>query len=114
MGGPCPAVLRLQQTIAAFQCVGSLSEFVACTASALHPGAHATEDDIKLAEDKFEESFNLASMGMFNLLENDVSVAKLARAFTFAAEKLAAGIPVNVSGVLCITVCQGCCVSHTL
>ncbi|XP_029840837.2 endophilin-A isoform X4 [Ixodes scapularis] len=54
-------------------------------ASALHPGAHATEDDIKLAEDKFEESFNLASMGMFNLLENDVEqisqLAALAEAF---------------------------------
>ncbi|XP_029840838.1 endophilin-A isoform X11 [Ixodes scapularis] len=48
-------------------------------------GAHATEDDIKLAEDKFEESFNLASMGMFNLLENDVEqisqLAALAEAF---------------------------------
>ncbi|XP_054711965.1 endophilin-A-like isoform X6 [Uloborus diversus] len=35
-------------------------------------GAHLSEDEIRLAEDKFEESFNLASMGMFNLLENDV------------------------------------------
>ncbi|XP_071035218.1 endophilin-A isoform X13 [Parasteatoda tepidariorum] len=35
-------------------------------------GAHLSEEEIKLAEDKFEESFNLASMGMFNLLENDV------------------------------------------
>ncbi|CAG2106753.1 unnamed protein product [Medioppia subpectinata] len=35
-------------------------------------GTHITEDDIKLAEDKFEESFNLASMGMHNLLQNDV------------------------------------------
>ncbi|XP_035221614.1 endophilin-A-like isoform X9 [Stegodyphus dumicola] len=35
-------------------------------------GAHFSEEEIKLAEDKFEESFNLASMGMFNLLENDV------------------------------------------
>ncbi|GIX72794.1 endophilin-A [Caerostris extrusa] len=34
--------------------------------------AHLSEDEIRLAEDKFEESFNLASMGMFNLLENDV------------------------------------------
>ncbi|CAL1294705.1 unnamed protein product [Larinioides sclopetarius] len=34
--------------------------------------AHLSEEEIKLAEDKFEESFNLASMGMFNLLENDV------------------------------------------
>ncbi|XP_054160775.1 endophilin-A-like isoform X6 [Oppia nitens] len=35
-------------------------------------GTHITEDEIKLAEDKFEESFNLASMGMHNLLQNDV------------------------------------------
>lgn len=35
-------------------------------------GAHLSEEEIRLAEDKFEESFNLASMGMFNLLENDV------------------------------------------
>lgn len=44
-----------------------------------------TEEEIKLAEDKFEESFNLASMGMFNLLENDVEqisqLAALAEAF---------------------------------
>ncbi|XP_075747026.1 SH3 domain containing GRB2 like, endophilin-A isoform X7 [Rhipicephalus microplus] len=35
-------------------------------------GGHLTEEEIRLAEDKFEESFNLASMGMFNLLQNDV------------------------------------------
>lgn len=35
-------------------------------------GAHITEDEIKLAEDKFEESLQLAQMGMFHLLENDV------------------------------------------
>ncbi|GBN01051.1 Endophilin-A [Araneus ventricosus] len=41
--------------------------------------AHLSEEEIKLAEDKFEESFNLASMGMFNLLENDVEqVSQLA------------------------------------
>ncbi|KAG8177299.1 hypothetical protein JTE90_002527 [Oedothorax gibbosus] len=34
--------------------------------------AHLSEEEIRLAEDKFEESFNLASMGMFNLLDNDV------------------------------------------
>lgn len=48
-------------------------------------GGHVTEEEIKLAEDKFEESFNLASMGMFNLLENDVEqisqLAALAEAF---------------------------------
>ncbi|UYV71801.1 SH3GL1 [Cordylochernes scorpioides] len=35
-------------------------------------GTHVGDEEIRLAEDKFEESFNLASMGMFNLLENDV------------------------------------------
>lgn len=30
-----------------------------------------SEEDIKVAEDKFEESFNLASMGMYNLLQNE-------------------------------------------
>ncbi|XP_022256389.1 endophilin-A-like isoform X1 [Limulus polyphemus] len=35
-------------------------------------GTAVTEEEIRLAEDKFEESFNLASMGMHNLLENDV------------------------------------------
>ncbi|GFQ78125.1 endophilin-A [Trichonephila clavata] len=37
-----------------------------------YEGAHLSEEEIRLAEDKFEESFNLASMGMFNLLENDI------------------------------------------
>ncbi|RWS25848.1 lysophosphatidic acid acyltransferase endophilin-like protein [Leptotrombidium deliense] len=32
---------------------------------------NVTDDEIKLAEDKFEESFNLASAGMFNLLQNE-------------------------------------------
>jgi endophilin-A len=35
-------------------------------------GTHITDEEIKLAEDKFEESFNLASMGMHNLLQNDI------------------------------------------
>ncbi|XP_076337084.1 endophilin-A-like isoform X4 [Tachypleus tridentatus] len=35
-------------------------------------GTAVTEEEIRLAEDKFEESFNLASMGMHHLLENDV------------------------------------------
>ncbi|XP_053200277.1 endophilin-A-like isoform X3 [Panonychus citri] len=34
-------------------------------------GGHVTEEDIKTAEDKFEESFNCASMGMHNLLQNE-------------------------------------------
>lgn len=36
-------------------------------------GSHVTDDDIKMAEDKFAESLHLAQVGMFNLLENDVS-----------------------------------------
>jgi endophilin-A len=36
-------------------------------------GSHITDDEIKLSEDKFAESLHLAQMGMFNLLENDVS-----------------------------------------
>ncbi|XP_064474587.1 endophilin-A-like isoform X2 [Ornithodoros turicata] len=47
-------------------------------------GGHVTEDEIKLAEDKFEESFNLASLGMFNLLENDVEQISQLAALTEA------------------------------
>lgn len=35
-------------------------------------GSHITDDEIKVAEDKFAESLQLAQMGMFNLLENEV------------------------------------------
>lgn len=37
-------------------------------------GSHITDEEIKAAEDKFAESLQLAQMGMFNLLENDVSL----------------------------------------
>ena len=32
-----------------------------------------TDDEIRYAEDKFAESLQLAQMGMYNLLENDVN-----------------------------------------
>ncbi len=35
-------------------------------------GTSVTDDEIKAAGDKFEESFNLASMGMHNVLSNDI------------------------------------------
>lgn len=48
--------------------------------------SHVTDEEIKLAEDKFAESWHLAQMGMHNLLENDVEqVSQLA---TFAENLL--------------------------
>lgn len=40
-------------------------------------GSHYTDDEIRGAEEKFAESMSLAQMGMFNLLQNDVSRGKL-------------------------------------
>ena len=40
------------------------------------------DDDIKTAEDKFAESLHLAQMGMYNLLENDVSNNYALRSFS--------------------------------
>ncbi|XP_064106171.1 endophilin-A-like isoform X4 [Macrobrachium nipponense] len=45
-------------------------------------GSHVTDDEIKLAEDKFAESLHLAQMGMHNLLDNDVE--QISQLATFA------------------------------
>lgn len=45
---------------------------------------HIMEEDIKQAEDKFEESFHLAEAGMHNLLENDVEQVSQMAAFAEA------------------------------
>jgi hypothetical protein len=36
-------------------------------------GSHIPDEEIRQAEDKFAESLQLAQIGMFNLLDNDVS-----------------------------------------
>lgn len=43
----------------------------------LRTGSHVSDDEIRQAEEKFAESLHLAQMGMFNLLENDVSVCNI-------------------------------------
>ncbi|XP_063875392.1 endophilin-A-like [Scylla paramamosain] len=58
------------------------------TSSSPHPyhhsitGSHVTDEEIKMAEDKFAESLQLAQMGMHNLLENDVE--QISQLATFA------------------------------
>ncbi|CAG7823675.1 unnamed protein product [Allacma fusca] len=43
--------------------------------------ANISEEEIRLAEDKFTESLHLAQMGMYNLLENDVEQVSQLSAF---------------------------------
>lgn len=46
---------------------------ISLLAQILRAGSHVSDDEIRQAEEKFAESLHLAQMGMFNLLENDVS-----------------------------------------
>lgn len=47
-------------------------------------GTFATPNEIKAAEEKFEESYNLASMGMHNLLSNETEHISLLAALAEA------------------------------
>ncbi|CAL4158879.1 unnamed protein product [Meganyctiphanes norvegica] len=49
-------------------------------------GSNVTDEEFKLAEDKFAESWHLAQMGMNNLLENDVE--KVTQLVVFAESNL--------------------------
>lgn len=57
------------------------SSNAACMLFNFLTGSHIADDDIKMAEDKFAESLHLAQLGMFNLLENDVSYFDLHNQF---------------------------------
>ena len=46
---------------------------ISSPAQTLRTGSHVSDDEIRQAEEKFAESLHLAQLGMFNLLENDVS-----------------------------------------
>ncbi|KAF2357397.1 SH3 domain, partial [Trinorchestia longiramus] len=55
-----------------------------------HPpaGSTVTDDEIKLAEDKFAESLHLAQMGMHNLLDNDMLQVEAIAQLAMFAENL--------------------------
>ncbi|XP_015190269.1 PREDICTED: endophilin-A isoform X8 [Polistes dominula] len=55
--------------------------------TAPYAGSNFSDDEVKQAEEKFVESLHLAQLGMFNLLENDVShgyVEQVAQLATFS------------------------------
>lgn len=56
---------------------------ISSPAQILRAGSHVSDDEIRQAEEKFAESLHLAQLGMFNLLENDVSFLQCFRNFSY-------------------------------